>query len=337
MSLGEVIGTVDEPNHAPSSQYAPADNPSDLLYGTYLGGGAEDGVSEIAVDSSGRAIIMGDTYSANFPSKPGSFDPSFNGGVDIFVVRLNAAGSALDYATFLGGNSWDFRGDLAIDASGRLDATGYTYSRNFPTTPGAFKTNYNGPNSDAFVVRLNAAGTALEYSTFLGGSNGNGGELGDAIALDSSGRAFVTGQTSAVIFRNSWRSSDTSFNGGQYGGDGFVVRLNSTGTALDYSTYLGGTRDDIPRAIVVDSTGRPYVTGYTRSETFPTTPGAFDTSFNGSLGDYDIFAVRLNTNFGSLSYATFLGGSAIDTAADIALKAGGQACLTGRTVSPHFP
>ena len=147
---------------------------SALDYATFLGGSGSDSGYALALDAAGRATVTGETTSSDFPTTPGAFDTSYNGGYpygDAFVVRINAAGSALDYATFLGGSSSDGGYDLALDAAGRATVTGYTDSSDFPTTPGAFDPSFNGGYKDAFVVRLNAAGSTLDYATFLGGSD----------------------------------------------------------------------------------------------------------------------------------------------------------------------
>ena len=157
---------------------------------TLLGGSSSDGGYDLALDAAGRATVTGYTWSSNFPTTPGAFDPSYNGGHrDAFVVRLNTAGSALDYATFLGGSDDDSGVDLALDAAGRVAVTGATSSSDFPTTPGAFDPIFHG-GYDAFVVRLNAAGSALDDGTFLGGSYN---DQGYALALDAVGRATRAG------------------------------------------------------------------------------------------------------------------------------------------------
>ena len=140
-----------------------------------------------------RTIVTGRTFSSNFPTTTGAFDPTFNGGSDAFMARLNAAGSALDYGTFLGGTSNDRSRGIAVDGTGRATVTGETTSSNFPTTPGAFDLSYNSPTyTDAFVARLNLDGSALDYATFLGGSVY---DYGYAVAVDEDGRATVTGET----------------------------------------------------------------------------------------------------------------------------------------------
>jgi murein DD-endopeptidase MepM/ murein hydrolase activator NlpD len=211
------------------------------------------------------------------------------------VVKLNAAGSELSYATFLGGGMSDWGDDIAIDSSGAAYVTGETVSFDFPTTPGAFDTSYNGGYDDAFVVKLNASGTALNYATFLGGSES---DLGTGIAIDSSGAVYVTGLTWSSNFPTTPGAFDTSYNGGYY--DAFVVKLNATGFALSYTTFLGGSNYDGSDGIAIDSSGAAVVTGGTYSSDFPTTPGAFDPSYNDGL---DAFVVKLGMGGGATTYS----------------------------------
>jgi hypothetical protein len=219
---------------------------------------------------------------------------------EAFVAKLNAAGSALDYATYLGGSSDEWGFSIAVDSGGAAYVAGTTDSSDFPTTPGAFDTSFNGggPWGDAFVVKLNAAGSALDYATFLGGSGQMGGtsqDAGQGLAVDGSGAVYVMGWTGSQDFPTTCGAFDRSWNAG----DLFVVKLNTAGSGLDYATFLGGGGfdgggGDYDRAaggIAVDGSGRVYVTGLTPSPDFPTTPGAFDTSYNG--GDADAFVAQL--------------------------------------------
>jgi hypothetical protein len=228
------------------------------------------------VDGAGNAYVTGFTFSADFPTTPGAFDTTFNPGTfDAFVTKLNPAGSALVYSTYLGGASTDQGFGIAVDAAGNAYVTGWTVSADFPTTPGAFDTTAAG--ADAFVTKLNPAGSALVYSTYLGGAST---DQGFGIAVDGAGNAYVTGLTVSADFPTTPGAFDTTFNGG---GDAFMTKLNPAGSALVYSTYLGGASNDQGSGIAVDGAGNAYVTGSTFSADFPTTPGAFDTTFNGSI------------------------------------------------------
>jgi len=310
---------------------------SDLLYATFLGGGSNEWGLGIAVDGSGAAYVTGGTSSLDFPTTPGAFDTSYNGNGDAFVVKLNSTGTALAYATFLGGSGGDAGSAITVDRAGDAYVTGYTSSSDFPTTTGAFDTSYNGVDT-FFIVKLNTTGTALVYSTFLGrGVAGCVDYIGYChdcgIAVDSSGAAYVTGGTNSSDFPTTPGAFDTSYNGGEW--DAFVVKLNSTGSALAYATFLGGSGSERGMGITIDSSGAAHITGATGSSDFPITPAAFDTSYNG--GDCDAFAVKLNPTGSALVYATFLGGDRGDNGYDIAVDSSGAAYITGVTRSSDFP
>ena len=171
-----------------------------LVYSTFLGGTGDDSGNAIAVDSAGQAYVAGSTYSTDFPTTTGAYDTGYNGSEDAFVTKLNSAGSALVYSTYLGGTSDEpyWSASIAVDCSGNAYVTGTTLSSDFPTTPGAYQTVLKGP-SDAYVVKLNSSGN-LVYSTYLGGTSYDAAYYGDAIAVDSSGYAYVTGFTDSTDF-----------------------------------------------------------------------------------------------------------------------------------------
>jgi hypothetical protein len=281
------------------------------------------------VDSTGTAYVTGYTQSSDFPTTLGAFDTSFNVS-DGFVTKLNASGSALVYSTFLGGTSNDYVQAIAVDSAGAACVTGYTSSPNFPTTPGAFDTHLDDLY-DAFVTKLDASGTSLVYSTFLGGTDR---DWADAIAVDSAGVAYVAGYTSSSDFPTTAGAFDTSFNGST---DVFVTKLDASGNALVYSTLFGGTNYEFPYAIAVDSAGAAYVTGLTHSSSFPTTPGAFDTSYNSDFQHDDAFVTKLDASGSALVYSTFLGGKDYDEAYAIAVDSAGAAYVAGVTYSVGFP
>lgn len=303
---------------------------SALDYSTYLGGSSGDYGRGIAVDMSGNAFVTGETWSANFPTTVGAFDATYNGGVEAFVTKLNSAGSAPDYSTYLGGSGYDQGYDIAINTAGNAYVTGQTLS-NFPTTPGAFDPTPNG-GLGAFVTKLNRAGSALEYSTYLGGGGGSSSQdFGYAIAVDTAGNAYVTGYARSENFPTTPGAFDTTFNGAA---DAFVTKLNLAGSALEYSTYLGGSDTEFGSDIAVDSSGAAYVTSYTYSTNFPTTLGAFDTMLGGFL---DAFVTRLSSAGSALDYSTYLGGSGQDIGVGIAVDMSGAAYVTGATQSANFP
>jgi len=303
-----------------------------LTYSTYLGGGNSDVVGSfdydrvIAVDSAGNAYIAGETASADFPTTVGSFDIGANGGRDVFVTKLNPAGTALVYSTFIGGSAGESAFSVAIDGSGNAYLTGETASDNFPTTVGAFDTTRSG--TDAFVTKLDATGSVLLYSTFLGGS---GDDFGVGIAADSSGNAYVAGYTPSTNFPTTTGAFDTSYN---LGGDLFMTKVNPTGSALVYSTYVGGSSEELPTGLAVDSAGNAFIAGETLSANFPTTTGAFDTGFGGNA---DGFVTKINPAGTALVYSTFLGGTADDSIQSIAIDGVGSAYVAGLTGSTNFP
>ena len=303
-----------------------------LVYTTYLGGGGDDIGNGIAVDPVGSAYVTGETDSTDFPTTSGAFEPT-NGRLDIdaFVAKLDATGSALLYSTYLGGRLGDETGGgIAVDPAGNAYVTGETASSDFPTTPGAFDPTLNSPSGgDAFVTKLNMTGSGLVYSTYLGGS---ASQTGFGIAVDPAGSAYVTGETGSSDFPTTAGAIDPTANGSK---DAFVTKLNPAGSALAYSTYLGGSLGaETGRAIAVDTAGSAHVTGDTDSGDFPTTPGALDPTANGNS---DAFVTKLNPSGSALAYSTYLGGTNSEDGNGIAVDPAGGAYVTGQTESSDYP
>lgn len=320
-----------------------------LVYSTFLGPGLG---RSVAVDSTGNAYVTGSTSSDKFPTTPGAVQTSYGGGdVDAFVAKLSPNGSSLVYSTYLGGESSEAGSSIALDSTGNAYVTGYTNSRQFPTTPAALQTSFGGGATygDIFVTTVNAEGTALLYSTYIGGG-GDEGFVG-GITVDSSGNAFVTTRTTSTNFPTTPGAFKSSLNNAKDLGDATVSKLNSTGSALLYSTYLGGNGLDEGRAIAVDSSGNAYVTGFTTSSDFPVVPGAFDPTCSGCVSpppgagggsepfvvSGDAFVTKLNAGGTALVYSTFLGGGEDDGGYGIAVNASGNAYVTGVTSSEDFP
>jgi hypothetical protein len=302
-------------------------NPSGtaLVYAGFLGGSDSDGGYGIAVDASGNAYVTGHTWSSDFPAVVGP-DLSYNGLSDAFVAKVNPSGMALVYAGFLGGSDTDWGHGIAVDASGNAYVTGETGSSDFPAVVGP-DTSHNGGYRDAFVAKVNPSGTALVYAGFLGGSDS---DYGYGIAVDSSGNAYVTGETGSSDFP-AVVGPDLSYNGLS---DAFVAKVNPSGTALVYAGFLGGLGWDDGNGIAVDSSGNAYVTGGTGSSDFPAVVGP-DTSYNGY---FDAFVAKVNPSGTALVYAGFLGGSSDDDYGNgIAVDASGNAYVTGLTWSSDFP
>jgi len=304
-----------------------------LDYCGYIGGSGDDYGYGIAVDPSGNAYVTGYTSSteSTFPVTVGP-DLTHNGLFDVFVAKVNADGTALDYCGYIGGSSHDYGRGIAVDSSGNAYVTGYTLSMEstFPVTVGPDLTQ-NG-NHDAFVAKVKANGKALDYCGYIGGS---GQDYGRGIAVDGSGNAYVTGSTN---------STESSFpiEGGPYltqsgDFDAFVAKVDPQGTAVLYCGYIGGSGEDVGTGIAVDGSGNAYITGYTSSSesTFPAIGGPYVT-YNG--GYYDAFVAKVRDT-GSSAYCGYIGGSAYDVGTGIAVDGRGYAYVTGYTSSKEdsFP
>jgi plastocyanin len=297
---------------------------SALLYSTYLGGSGDDEAYAIALDASQNAYVTGRTYSTNFPTAS-PFQATYGGVTDAFVAKLNTAGTALVYSTYLGGSNTDEAYGIAVDASGSAFVTGWTQSLNFPTANPLQA--YTG-GADAFVAKLNTAGSALLYSTYLGGTLN---DYGEAIAVDASGNAYVTGLTNSTNFPTANPLQATNL-ATYY--TAFVTKVNTTGSALVYSTYLGGNIDDHGAGLSVDASGNAYVTGQTSSTNFPTASPL--QAANGG-GVADAFVAKVNAAGSALIFSTYLGGSGDDRGFGIAVDRSGNSYVTGRTLSTNFP
>ncbi len=254
-------------------------NGSTLIYSTFIGGSNIDQGYDIAVNSIGNAYVTGNTTSANFPITSGAFD-TINNNSDAFVIKLNINGSQLIYSTYLGGSSLDFGEAITIDLKGNAYVTGSTNSTDFPTTPSAYNTT-NKNDFDIFISKLNSSGKSLIFSTYVGGDFSN--DVAPDITLDSSFNVYVTGVTYSSDFPTTKNAYDKTFNGLS---DIFILILNSTGSYLNYSTYLGKDGYDEGLGIVLDFNHNIYVTGLTTSTKFPITTGTYDTSFNGGFDTY---------------------------------------------------
>ena len=303
-----------------------------LVYSTYLGGAGDDLGSSIAVDSSNNIYLTGTTSSTNFPTQGPAFGANA-GLADIFVTKIDAAGANIIYSTYIGGSGQD-RGDgIAVDVNGnayvvgRVDAS----STNFPSTPGSFASSYRGGDFDGVVLKLNPAGNALVYSGFLGGEENDSVE---GVAVDAAGIAYVTGGTKSIGFPTTVTAYQPTRAGDT---DAILTKINAAGSALLYSTYLGGSGTDRGSGVVIDPSGNAYVAGFTGANDFPT-DNAFQPGFGGS---FDAFVARFDTNgsgAGSLVFCSYLGGTGDDKAYGLAIdNTAGSLYLTGQTSSNNFP
>ena len=299
-----------------------------LGYSTYLGGSNSDSGTAIALDVSGNAYIAGDTLSADFPVL-GAAQPVLGGATDAFVTKLSSTG-AISFSTFLGGASDEHAGGIAVDSSGSAYIAGGTTSANFPVV--ASIQAVNGGAQDAFLAKLSPAGSAIAYSTYLGGSGGANGnpEQANAVAVDAAGNAYIAGVTNSPNFPVTAGAFQAAFNGVQ---DAFVAKVNPTGNALIYSTYVGGTSFDWGSGLAIDGVGNAYVAGYTSSFDFPTVEPV-QTGFGGL---YDAFLLQLNGSGNALSFATYYGGTGSDLANAIAVDRSGNMFVGGQTSSLDLP
>jgi hypothetical protein len=312
---------------------------TELIYSTYLGG-SECGDAAaicfdvgfaIAVDEAGNAYVTGATDSTNFPTTQGAFQSAFAGSFsDTFVTKLNRRGTALLYSTYLGGSSFDPGRAIAVDKAGHAYVLGDTGSPDFPTTPGSFQPTFGGGNVDVYLTKLNRTGTALVYSTYLGGSGVDFTDV-NSLAVDDKGNAYAAGLTDSPNFPTTPGAFQTALAGAE---DSFVTKLNTRGTALIYSTYVGGSGFDAYEGIAVDKAGSAYLTGHTDSPDFPTTLGAFQTALAGAN---DAVVTKLNRRGAALVYSTYLGGSDEDFGIGLAVDKEGNAYVVGQTGSTNFP
>ncbi len=300
-----------------------------LLYSTYLGGTNYDMGTAIAVDGSGNAYIAGDAQSANFPVTSGAFQTALDGQTNAFVTKLTSSG-AISFSTFLGGSAVEHAGGIAVDSGGNVYVAGGTFSLNFPLANAI--QSVNGGGQDAFVTKLNPSGSAILYSTYLGGAGGTQAspEQANAIAVDASGNAYITGVTNSSNFPVSAGAFQTAFGGGVQ--DAFVSKINASGNTLAYSTYLGGSSFDWGAGIGVGPGGAAYIAGYTSSADFPLA-GALQ-SFNGL---YDAFIAEFSAAGNALVFSTYLGGTGFDNANALALDSSGNIFTGGQTNSTNFP
>jgi IPT/TIG domain./Beta-propeller repeat. len=298
-----------------------------------LGGVSEDIATALSVDSSGSAVVAGYTKSLNFPTVGATQTVNKGGlnGYDGFIYKLNAAGSDLVFSTYYGGSNDDFLFGAATDLQGNIYVTGLTSSADYPVSPNAFQRTLKG-SSNVTVVKLNSVGSSAAYSTYVGGQ---GDDSGTAIAVDSAGNAYVTGAATSPnfpitpgAFQTIQKASTTSAF------DAFAFKLNATGQALIYSTFLNGTGDDHGNALAVDASGNLYVAGRTTSANFPTTPGAFQPIYSGTE---DGFILKLNATGTAPVYSTFIGGNGLDVISAIKLDNAGQIYFAGATTSSNFP
>jgi hypothetical protein len=322
----------------PSKIFVTKFSPTGTLTNSFLFGGATDESANAAANIGAHirldsavppnVYIVGTTNAVDFPTTPGAIQTVLGGGQDAIVAKFNPTFSTLIYSSYLGGSSDDFGNDLQVDASNNVFIAGQTKSTNFPTTAGALRTTFGGVK-DGFVTKINATATNLIYSTYLGG---NANDFAVGIAIDPTGAAYITGETFSTDFPITPGAFQTSPHFAGDTGDAFVTKLNATGSAVVYSTFIGGSSDDAGFKIAADAGGAVYVAGYTASTDFPVTTS--QTYFGGSA---DAFALKLNPLGSMLDYAFLEGTTRTDQGFDIAIDAQGAAYVAGINGSSSGP
>jgi hypothetical protein len=299
---------------------------STVLFTTILDSHGNDSARALALDAAGNVWVTGIAGSSGFPVTGDALFGPPRGGTDVFVARLDSAGR-LNYSTYLGGSGADAGSGIAVNSSG-VYIVGYTVSVNFPTTSNALQTTFQGGLGDAFLIKLDLSGTALLYSTYLGGT---GTDTAAAVALDSGGRACLAGYTNSLSLplRNAMKAAPS----GNGNGDVLLACLNASGSSWDLLTYLGGAGTEEANAIAFDSAGNLYLAGETNSADFPVTVAAYQKT---KRADYDVFLMKISPG-GTLIYSSLLGGNGSDSATALAVTNEGLAWIAGFTSSVDFP
>lgn len=309
-----------------------------IVFSTFLGGSNYDYCRAMAVDSFGRAVLVGRTLSTNFPSTSGAYDTTFeenNGFYDVVVSKMDSTGQNLLFSTYIGGYGDDFAECVALDGKQNIYISGYTLSlRNYPVTVGAID-SFDIGGSDIFFTKLSASGDSIIYSTLFGGEQD---DFAQGITLDNNGAVYIAGYTySDSTFRLSPTAYDTTSNGEA---DAFAIKLLPNSFSLAYSTYIGGAEDDFGQSIVVDKFGYAYIGGLTRSTNFPTTPFGFDRTFNDTTfnkNSSDGFLAKLSPTGNALIFGTYIGGRGKDGVYGICLDSNNNIYAAGLTESKEFP
>ena len=314
-----------------------------LIYSTFIGGTSDDEGAGIAVDSTGNAYIAGKTWSSDFPTTPGAFDRTFNGGSsDIFAVKLNPEGGSLVYSTYLGGSGWEDASEIKIDQFGNAYILGGGDSTDYPTTAEAYDRTGDGIYFDIYLTKLNATGSAILASTFLGSSNKDWSE---SMAIDSNGNIFISGETYASDFPTTIGAYDSNFEDILNNACGYIAKFDTNLSHLLASTFLKG----FPPSVTTDSSGNVFVSGLVKSSSFPTTPGAYDRIFHGGIstgGSFvddicspngcDAFVSKLDNDLTTLLASTYLGGSGNDIGG-VGIGPSGNVYVSVITTSSDLP
>lgn len=303
------------------------DDPSALRWGTFIGGTLEDYAYAMAVRPSGNVVVAGTTHSPDFPTTIGALADTLQGAYDAFVAELDPTGSILLWCTYVGGSGVDIAHAVALDAAGNIVLTGKTESPDFPVTSGAYDLALGGL-ADAYALKLDATGTSILWSTYLGGSDY---EIAFGLLIDSIGGVVVAGYTQSADYPVTMNGWDRSYNGGF---DIFVTKVDPMGQALTWSTFIGGTNDDRVYHACAAGSGSIFLTGWTQSPDYPVTAGVYDATYNGNS---DVYVTKMSATGDVLVWSTFLGGSDIERAYAIEAGAGGNPVIAGYVRSGDFP
>lgn len=301
-------------------------NTNQMVFSTYFGGSGDDRALALALDPQGNAYITGATSSTDLQTSNTAFQHSNAGGFDAFVAKFDPQGNA-QFGTYFGGGADDRGYGIAADSAGNIFLAGSTDSNNFPLS-NAGQISRAG-NTDAFVTKMDPSGSTLLFSTYLGGGDN---DIAEAIALDSGGNIYITGNTASSDFPMVQGSYQTSYQGGA--ADIFVTKLGPDGRSLAYSTYVGSHGDDFANGIAVDGSGQAYITGSTNSDQFPVTADAQQKT---RAGASDAVVVKLDQQGRTLLYSTILGGGNDETGRAVAVDGTGNIYVTGITASNNFP
>ena len=302
-----------------------------LYVSTFIGGNGQDACHSIFIDNDTNIFIAGYTDSTDYPTTTGAYDESYNNSGDVFVSKINSNLSTLLASTYIGGGNGDYCHSCTRDASGNIYITGYTYSTNFPVTPGAYDVTADA-GTDVFISKFSSDLSTLSASTYMGGSDG---DFGDTVCIYGTNTVYIVGSTRSSNFPTTGGAYDESFNGSE---DVFVAIFNSSLDTLSASTFIGGSssdRQNLGSSLAFDGSGNIFITGETYSSDYPTTSGAYDETFNG--GAYDAFVSKLDNGLTTLSASTYLGGDNSDSGNAIVYDGGGNVYIVGSTQSPNFP
>jgi Beta-propeller repeat len=309
-----------------------------ILWCTYIGGSAEDWPVGFEIDTDGNLYISGGTFSTNFPMTADAFDTS-NGGLqrDAYILKLDATGNTLLYSSYLGGNSYDYGYCMDIEDGNTVNAFigGFTHG-GFPVTGGAAQTAFGGLG-DCFITKVNLSDGVVVYSTYVGGEYW---ESPSEIKVVN-GCAFIVGGTQSPSFPITGDAIDdvNTVPDQNQGGDGYFTKLSADGSTFEYSTFIGA--DDTPplesafNSFTFDAAGNVYLVGNAGETTFPTTGGPLQSGYGGGSND-GVFVI-LNSTYSAITYSTYLGGSDFDKCTSIKINANNVLYITGCTDSPDFP